>query len=102
MEVRGKVTETERDSLKEGQKDTVQVDALPGRTFTAKVGALSGNASRGSFFETSAVRQFDVGLQLDQLDSQMRAGSSLRVVIDGHEIPTALHVPRQAVFEKNG
>ena len=102
MEVRAKVTETDRDNLKQGQKATVQIDALPGRTFTAKVGALSGNASRGSFFETSAVRQFDVGLQLDQLDPQMRAGSSLRVVIDGQEIPTALHVPRQAVFEKNG
>ena len=32
----------------------------------------------------------------------MRAGSSLRVVIDGREIKDALHVPRQAVFEKNG
>jgi multidrug resistance efflux pump len=102
MEVRAKVTETDRDNLKQGQKATVQIDALPGRTFTAKVGALSGNASRGSFFETSAVRQFDVGLQLDALDPQMRAGSSLRVVIDGQELPSALHVPRQAVFEKNG
>ena len=32
----------------------------------------------------------------------MRAGASLRVVIDGREIPDALHVPRQAVFEKAG
>lgn len=102
MEVRAKVTETDRDNLKAGQTATVQVDALPGRTFTAKVGALSSGASRGNFFETSAVRQFDIGLQLDQLDPQMRAGSSLRVVIDGQEVPSALHVPRQAVFEKNG
>jgi multidrug efflux pump subunit AcrA (membrane-fusion protein) len=102
MEVRAKVTETDRDNLKAGQKATVQIDALPGRTFTARVGALSGNASRGSFFETSAVRQFDIGLDLDQLDPQMRAGSSLRVVIDGQELAGALHVPRQAVFEKNG
>ena len=80
----------------------VQIDALPGRTFTAKVGALSGGASRGNFFETSAVRQFDIGLELAELDPQMRAGSSLRVVIDGQELASALHVPRQAVFEKNG
>src|SRR5258708_33217776 len=79
MEVRAKVTETDRDNLKQGQKATVQIDALPGRTFTAKVGALSGNASRGSFFETSAVRQFDVGLQLDLLDTQMPARSFLAV-----------------------
>jgi HlyD family secretion protein len=102
MEVRAKVTETDRDNLKAGQQATVQIDALPGRTFTAKVGALSGGASRGNFFETSAVRQFDIGLQLDQLDPNMRSGSSLRVVIDGQELASALHVPRQAVFEKNG
>ena len=102
MEVRAKVTETDRDNLQAGQTATVQVDALPGRSFTAKVGALASGASRGSFFETSAVRQFDINLQLDHPDPQMRAGSSLRVVIDGREIKDALHVPRQAVFEKNG
>jgi hypothetical protein len=32
----------------------------------------------------------------------MRAGSSLRVTIDGREVKNAVHVPRQAVFEKNG
>lgn len=32
----------------------------------------------------------------------MRAGSSLRVTIDGREVKGAIHVPRQAVFEKNG
>ena len=102
MEVRAKVTETDRDNLQAGQPATVQVDALPGRTFAAKVGALSGSASRGNFFETSAIRQFDISLQLDKPDPQMRAGSSLRVVIDGREIQGALHIPRQAVFEKNG
>src|SRR5688572_24107534 len=102
MEVRAKVTETDRDNLQAGQAATVQVDALPGRTFAAKVGPLSGSASRGNFFETSAVRQFDISLQFDKPDPGMRAGSSLRVIIAGREIPDALHVPRQAVFEKNG
>jgi HlyD family secretion protein len=102
MEVRAKVTETDRDNLQAGQLATVQVDALPGRTFSAKVGPLSSSASRGNFFETSAIRQFDISLELDTPDAQMRAGSSLRVIIDGREIAAALHVPRQAVFEKNG
>jgi multidrug efflux pump subunit AcrA (membrane-fusion protein) len=102
MEVRAKVTEVDRDNLQAGQAATVQIDALPGRTFTAKVGPLSASASRGSFFETSAVRQFDITLNLDKPDPAMRAGSSLRLTIDGREIPNALHVPRQAVFEKSG
>jgi HlyD family secretion protein len=102
MEVRAKVTEVDRDNLQEGQLATVQIDALPGRTYTAKVGPLSASASRGSIFETSAVRQFDITLDLDRPDPAMRAGSSLRLTIDGREIKDALHVPRQAVFEKAG
>ncbi|HEX6464763.1 MAG TPA: HlyD family efflux transporter periplasmic adaptor subunit [Vicinamibacterales bacterium] len=102
MEAHAKVTETDRDNLQQGQSAIIQIDALPGRSFEAKVGALTGSASRGNFFETSAVRQFDIALALDHPDPQMRAGSSLRVTIDGREVKNAIHVPRQAVFEKNG
>ena len=102
MEVRAKVTEVDRDNLSTGQAATVQIDALPGRAFAAKVGPLSSSASRGSFFETSAVRQFDIVLDLDHPDVAMRAGSSVRLTIDGREVKDALHVPRQAVFEKAG
>jgi multidrug efflux pump subunit AcrA (membrane-fusion protein) len=102
MEVRAQVTEVDRGNLQSGQSAVVYIDALPGRTFTAKVGPLSTTATQGSFFQTTAVRRFDIILNLDQPDPAMRAGSSLRVVIDGREIKDALHVPRQAVFEKAG
>jgi HlyD family secretion protein len=102
MEVRAKINETDRDNLQTGQAATVESDALPGQTFTARVGALSGLASRGNWFETSAVRQFDVTFALDKPDPRLLAGSSVRLVIDGRTVPNALQVPRQSVFEKNG
>jgi multidrug efflux pump subunit AcrA (membrane-fusion protein) len=102
MEVRAQVTEVDRGNLQTGQSAVVEIDALPGRKYTAKVGPLSATAAQGSFFQTTAVRRFDIVLNLDRPDPMMRAGSSLRVVIDGREIPDALHVPRQAVFEKAG
>ena len=102
MEVRAQVTEVDRGNLQTGQSAVVEIDALPGRTYTAKVGPLGTTAAQGSFFQTSAVRRFDIVLDLDHPDPMMRAGSSLRVVIDGREIKDALHVPRQAVFEKAG
>ena len=46
MELRAKIDENDRGNLTEGQKASVSVDALPGETFIAKVGALSGLASR--------------------------------------------------------
>jgi hypothetical protein len=102
MEVRAKINETDRDNLQTGQSAAVESDALPGQAFTARVGALSGLASRGNFFETSAVRQFDVTFTFDKPDPRLLAGSSVRLVIDGRVVPGALQVPRQAVFEKNG
>ena len=102
MEVRAKINETDRDNLQAGQAAAVESDAVPGQTFTAKVGALSGLASRGNFFETSAVRQFDVTFTFDKTDPRLLAGSTVRLVIDGRVVPSALQVPRQSVFEKNG
>jgi multidrug resistance efflux pump len=102
MEVRAKINETDRDNLQTGQVATVESDALPGQKFTARVGALSGLASRGNWFETSAVRQFDVTFTLDKPDPRLLAGSSVQLVIEGRDVPNALQVPRQSVFEKNG
>jgi multidrug efflux pump subunit AcrA (membrane-fusion protein) len=103
MEMRAKVDENDRANLNEGQPASVEIDSLAGQVFPAKVGALSGLANRGGFFESSGVtRQFDVTFQFVKPDPRMKAGASARVTIEGKEMPDALTVPRQAVFQKNG
>lgn len=103
MEVRAKVNENDRGNLTANQPANVYVDTLPGVTFPAKVGALSELANRASFFEAASItRMFDITFQFEQPDSRLKAGSSARVVIEGKEIPDALQIPRQAVFEKSG
>jgi len=51
---------------------------------------------------SSSNRNFDITFQFDDPDPRLKAGSSARVVIEGKEVADALHVPRQAVFDKNG
>jgi HlyD family secretion protein len=103
MEVRAKIDEGDRPNLVAGQPAIVEVDALPGETFKARVGQLAGLASRANFWESAGVtRLFDVTLAFDQPDSRLKAGGSVRVTLDGKELAGALHVPRQAVFDKNG
>ena len=103
MEVRAKIDESDRPNLVAGQPAVVEVDALPGEKFQAKVGQLSGLASRANFFESaSATRLFDVSLQFDKPDPRLKAGVSTRVTLDGKELRDAIHIPRQAVFDKNG
>ena len=103
MEVRAKIDETDRPNLVDGQSGVVEVDALPGEQFKARVGQLSGLANRANFFESASVtRLFDLTLQFDNPEPRLKAGGSVRVTLDGKDMPDAIHVPRQAVFDKNG
>ena len=102
MELRAKINEIDRDNLQTGEAAKVQIDMLPGETFIARVGTLAGLASRGNFWESNSTRQFDVAFQFDKVDPRFRAGSSARLEIAGRELNDVLHVPRQAVFDKNG
>jgi multidrug resistance efflux pump len=103
MDVRAKVEESDRANLTAGQPASLLVDTVPGETFAVRVGSLAGNANRANFFESATVtRLFDVTFDLEQGDPRLKAGASARIVVEGREIPDALHLPRQAVFEKNG
>jgi HlyD family secretion protein len=101
MEMRAKVDENDRANLTAGQAAAVEIDAIAGEKFPAKVGALSGLVNR-DFWESGATRQFDVTFQFVKPDPRMKAGASAAVTIEGKEIRDALTVPRQAVFQKNG
>jgi multidrug resistance efflux pump len=103
MEIRAKVDENDRANLTSGQEAVVRIDSLPGEEFKARVGALSGLANRASMFEMASItRQFDVTLQFEKPDPRMKGGASVWMTLEGKEIPDALTVPRQAVFQKNG
>ena len=103
MEVRAKIAESDRTNIVSGQPATLYVDTLPDERFVVRVGSLSGLASRAQWYESATVtRLFDVSFQFETPDPRLKAGASARVVIEGKEIPDALHVPRQAVLEKNG
>ena len=79
MEVRAKIDESDRANLVAGQPAVVEVDALPGEKFKARIGQLSGLASRANFWESAGVtRLFDVTLQFDQPDPRLKAGVSAR------------------------
>jgi HlyD family secretion protein len=102
MELRAKVDENDRTNLTEGQLAIVDVDTLPGRTFKARVGALSAQARRAEWEGQTVMRQFDLSFKFEELDPRMKAGASATVTVEGKQIPDALTVPRQAIFQKAG
>ena len=102
MELRAKVDENDRPNLAEGQDAAITVDTIPGKSFKAKVGALTGQAKRSEWEGQTATRQFDLSFQFVDLDPRMKAGASAQVRVDGRQIADALTVPRQAIFQKAG
>ena len=100
MEVRTRIDEHQRANVVQGQAATVAFDALPGVETTAKVMSVANNAAR-SMEGPSPVRQFDAILRLDTIDERLRPGTTTRLVLKGTTV-TAVHVPRTAVFEKDG
>jgi HlyD family secretion protein len=102
MELRAKVDENDRYNLTENQDASITVDTIPGKSFKAKVGPLTGQARRADWEGQTATRQFDLVFQFLELDPQMKAGASAQVKVAGRQLDDALTVPRQAVFQKAG
>lgn len=89
----GKVDEIDIMKIKAGQKATISVDALPGKTFTGTVsfispyGATSGN-----------VIKFTVLIDLDPFEGEIRGGLSATAVIHVASAKNVLVVPVSAVI----
>ena len=104
LEVRARINEQERDNVSPGQTAAVDADSRPGEHLQARVAAISGVAQPGGLFSEAAgpLKEFDVTLALDTTTARLRPGTTVHMLITGSTVDNVLHVPRQAVFEKNG
>ena len=102
MEIRGKVNEQQRVNVTIGQAASVESAALPGATLAAKVTTVSGLAQSDFFSASGPLRDFDFTLKLTQADPRLKPGTSVDLMLAGTRVDNVLHVPRQAIFDKNG
>ncbi|MGE5358749.1 MAG: efflux RND transporter periplasmic adaptor subunit [Bacteroidales bacterium] len=102
LEITAKVNEVDRSTVQPGQSVVVRTDALARKPLDGKVKGMGGLAARGFFVDTSTARQFDATFQLERADPRLRPGMSAQVEIAGQRLKGVLHLPRQAVFERDG
>src|SRR5581483_3452613 len=102
MEIRAKINEQQRNNVSAGQPATVESAVLPDAKLAAKVATVSGLAQSDWFGSSGPLHDFDVVLRLDRGDPRLRPGTTVRLAIAGSRVDHVLHVPRQAIFEKNG
>jgi multidrug efflux pump subunit AcrA (membrane-fusion protein) len=102
MEIRAKVNEQQRNNVASGQPATVESAAQPDARLSAKVVSVSGLAQSDFWGSSGPLRDFDVTLRLDQTDARLLPGTTVRLALAGTRVENVLHVPRQAIFEKDG
>jgi HlyD family secretion protein len=102
VHLRAQLDESDRGRLQTGQEATVQIEAIPGRDFRARVHDISvlTRVDFGSGWPPP--RNFDLNLVLVDVDPKIRPGMTAVARIATDRVPDALLVPAEAVFQAEG
>lgn len=102
LEVVARVDETERGRLAVGQKAELRFGAIPDRSFTGRVKAISKLASMDFSGGWPFPRNFSVRIALDKSDPRLRPTmkGTVRVAVD--RVPSGILIPAEALFRRNG
>jgi cobalt-zinc-cadmium efflux system membrane fusion protein len=95
-EVSARIGELDRGHLAVGQKVSLTVVALPGKSFAGRVKTVGGTT--GSPWD----RHFDCRITLDQPAPEMRPGMTSNMLITAESLDGVLWIPSQALYESDG
>jgi len=95
-EVSARIGELDRGHLAVGQKVSLTVVALPGKSFNGRVKTVGGTT--GSPWD----RHFDCRITLDQPAPEMRPGMTSNMLITAESLDDVLWIPSQALYESDG
>jgi HlyD family secretion protein len=102
IHLEARLDESDRGRLKVGQAATVKIEAVPGKDFAAKVDLISVLARVDFSSGWPPVRNFDLGLILDQKDARLRPGMTATARIAADRLPNVTLVPSETIFQKDG
>jgi multidrug efflux pump subunit AcrA (membrane-fusion protein) len=102
IHLEARLDESDRGRLKVGQTATVRIEAVPGKDFAARVDLISVLARVDFSSGWPPVRNFDLGLVLDERDPRIRPGMTATARIAADKLPNVTLVPSEAIFQKDG
>ena len=102
IHLEARLDESDRGRLKVGQAATVKIEAVPGKDFAAKVDLISVLARVDFSSGWPPVRNFDLGLILNERDPRIRPGMTATARIAADRLPDVTLVPAEAIFQKDG
>ena len=95
-EVSANIGELDQGHLSAGQKVSVAVVALAGKSFAGHVKTMGGTT--GSSWD----RHFEARIALDETGPELRPGMSSNIVITSEVLDNVIWIPSQALFESDG
>jgi HlyD family secretion protein len=97
-----KISEVDLNKVRLGLPVRITVDALPGRSFTGRVGWISHLPDSGSRWLNPNLKLYETTIEMDPNPAQLRNGMSCRaeIIVEHHE--DVLFVPIQSVVRLNG
>jgi multidrug resistance efflux pump len=102
IHLEARLDESDRGRLKVGQTATVKIEAVPGKDFAARVDLISVLARVDFSSGWPPVRNFDLGLILDERDPRLRPGMTATARIAADRLPNVTLVPAETIFQKDG
>jgi HlyD family secretion protein len=102
IHLEARLDESDRGRLKVGQRATVKIEAVPGKDFAARVDLISVLARVDFSSGWPPVRNFDLGLILEDRDPRIRPGMTATARIAADRLPDMTLVPEEAIFQKDG
>ncbi len=103
LKVKVGIAEADVNKVKPGMEATVRPEAMPDLVMKASVRVISTVVTRAGFWESDGGRsKFDAELDLEGTDPRLKPGMKCKVEISVDRVTDALHVPLDAVFEKDG
>ena len=101
LRVTAKLEEAERGRMQPGQRVIVRADAVADKELPGTIGDISALA-RVDFSNWPPQRNFEMIVQLDQMDPRLRPGMNATVRVAVDRVADVVLIPARAVFEKDG
>ena len=102
MTVAVRIHEAKTNKIALGQRATIEVEGLPGQTFTGKITKIAVLADSQNRWLNPDLKEYETEITLDQTDAPLKPGATARADIMVTELEDVLAVPIQTVFTKAG
>jgi len=102
IHLEARLDESDRGRLKVGQTASVKIEAVPGKDLAARVDLISVLARVDFSSGWPPVRNFDLGLVLEDRDPRIRPGMTATARIAADRLPNVTLIPAETIFQKDG